>query len=183
MLISRAAREDVRKRAFGAQPGRAARVLSVVLALTVAGLQARPSAAEKFRPFKLNALEGGQRSLSDVLAKTTLVVFFFPTCRFCNAAFPHIQKLYDSHKDRGLSVVWINAVPEEEGLIGAWRSKHGYTVPVLLGAPSVQKDYKLVTTPTHYLLDAQGRVLWKHRGYAPGDEKTLERQIQQALAR
>ena len=30
---------------------------------------------------------------------------------------------------------------------------------------------------------AKGKVLWKHAGYEPGDEKDIERQIQQALAK
>jgi peroxiredoxin len=145
-------------------------------------MQDGAAAAEKFKPFKMKTLEGAQKSLSDVLGKATLVVFFFPTCPFCNAAFPEIQKLHDSYKDRGLSMVWINVVPEEERLIADWRTRHGYTVPVLLGGRSVQNDYKLVMTPTHYLLDSQGKVLSSHAGYTAGDEKGLEREIQQALA-
>jgi thiol-disulfide isomerase/thioredoxin len=182
MLIARAAREPARRPKLADGPGRASRVLCVVLVLVLAAVQDRAAAAEKFRPFKMKTLEGAQKSLSEMLGRTTLVVFFFPTCKFCNAAFPDIQKLHDSYKDRGLSIVWINAVPEEEALIAAWRSKHGYTVPILLGGHSVQGDYKLAMTPTHYLLDSQGRVLWKHAGYRPGDEKILEREIQQALA-
>ena len=37
-------------------------------------------------------------------------------------------------------------------------------------------------TPTHYLLDAGGRVLFKQSGYTRGDEKVLEQRIRQALA-
>jgi len=142
--------------------------------------QLGPSAvsSESFRPFKLKTLEGTQRSLSEILGKATVVVFFFPTCKYCNAAFPEIQKIYDSYKDRGLSMVWINIVPEENSLIKNWQATHGYTVPILLGGKSVQNDYKLSETPTHYLLDSRGKILAKHSGYKPGD---LERRIQQAL--
>jgi hypothetical protein len=38
-------------------------------------------------------------------------------------------------------------------------------------------------TPTHVLLDAKGKVLWKHAGYKPGDEKEIDRRIQQALSK
>jgi hypothetical protein len=38
-------------------------------------------------------------------------------------------------------------------------------------------------SPTHYLLDSRGKVISKHAGYTAGDEKALERDIQQALAR
>ena len=157
------------------------RVLLGVLLLAAVAMQARAAAAESSRPFKLKTLEGSQRSLPDVLGKATVVIFFFPSCQYCNAAFPEVQKIYDTYKDRGLSMVWINVVPDEEPLIADWLAKHGYTVPVLLGGRSVQGDYKLVMTPTHYLLDSRGKVLSKHAGYTAGDEKALERDIQQAL--
>jgi len=149
--------------------------------LPIVAAASRASADERFKPFKLKTLDGTQRTLSDVLGKATVVVFFFPTCRYCNAAFPEIQKIYDSYKDRGLSMVWINIVPEENSLIKNWQSTHGYTVPVLLGGKSVQNDYKLNETPTHYLLDARGKIVSKQSGYKAGDEKVLEREIQQAL--
>ena len=141
------------------------------------------TAAESFKPFKkLKALDGSQQSLGDVLGpKATLVVFFFPTCPYCNAAFPKVQKLYDSYREQGLSMVWINVVPDEQKLIAEWRTQHGYTAPVLLGNRSVANDYKLRMTPTHFLLDAKGAVLSTHAGYSAGDEKTLERDVQQAL--
>ena len=154
-------------------------LMAALLSLSTHASQA--SADESFKPFKLKTLEGTQRTLSDVLGKATVVVFFFPTCRYCNAAFPDIQKIYDNYKDRGLSMVWINIVPEENSLIKDWQATHGYTVPVLLGGKSVQNDYKLNETPTHYLLDGRGRIVSKHSGYKAGDDKILERDIQHAL--
>ena len=159
----------------------ARQVVLALLVLSAAVASNRASADESFKPFKLKTLEGTQRSLSEVLGKATVVVFFFPTCKYCNAAFPEIQKIYDSYKDRGLSMVWINIVPEENSLIKNWQATHGYTVPILLGGKSVQNDYKLNETPTHYLLDSRGKILSKHSGYKPGDEKDLEREIQQSL--
>jgi peroxiredoxin len=157
------------------------RTLLTVMLLAVVSTGQPASADESFRPFKLKTLEGTQRTLSDVLGKATVVVFFFPTCKYCNAAFPEIQKIYDGYKDRGLSMVWINIVPEESALVKNWQATHGYTVPILLGGKSVQNDYKLTETPTHYLLDARGKIVSKHSGYQAGDEKVLEREIQQAL--
>jgi cytochrome oxidase Cu insertion factor (SCO1/SenC/PrrC family) len=116
-----------------------------------------------------------------VLGRATLVVFFFPTCKYCNFAFPEVKRIYDIYKDSGLSMIWINIVPEENALIKNWQSTHGYTVPILLGGKSVQNDYKLNETPTHYLLDARGKIRSKHAGYKAGDEKDLEREIQEAL--
>jgi len=143
-----------------------------------------PAFAEKLKSFKLKTLEGVEKTLPDVLgSKATLVVFFFPTCPYCNAAFPKVQKLYDAYRAQGLAMVWINVVPDEQKLIAEWRTQHGYTVPVLLGKQSTPREYSVRMTPTHYLLDARGEILSRQDGFNPGDETKLEQQIQQALAR
>lgn len=162
--------------------GQTARVLCAALLLAGIATQSGSAAEEKFKAFKLKTPEGAQKTLADFSGKATLVEFFFPTCPYCNAAFPEVQKLYDKYKDQGLTMVWINVVPDEDKKVNEWLTRHGYTVPVLLGGRSAQGDYKLVETPTHFLLDAQGKVIEKKAGYKAGDEKALEQQIQQALA-
>jgi thiol-disulfide isomerase/thioredoxin len=161
--------------------GIGARVLCGVLLMVFLALQHRVAAEERLKPFKMRTLEGVMTSLSDVRGKVTLIVFFFPSCGFCNLALPEVQKLHGRYSDRGLSMVWINVVPEEERLIAAWRARHGYSVPILLGGRSVQDDYRVSGTPTHCLIDGQGKVLWRHEGYKPGDERDLERRIRLAL--
>lgn len=158
--------------------------LRALCGLILAAALAIPSsaAAEKLKPFKLKTVDGVEQTLADVLGKATLVVFFFPTCPYCNAAFPKVQKLYDTYREQGLSMVWINVVPDERKLIPEWRAKHGYTVPVLLGGRSTPNEYKVRMTPTHYLLDARGEILSKQDGFNPGDDVRLEQQIQKALA-
>jgi len=99
----------------------------LIVAIVAALATPRPvTAAESFKPFKkLKALDGSQQSLGDVLgSKATLVVFFFPTCPYCNAAFPEVQKIYERYKDQGLAMVWINVLPDEEKLIAPWRAQH-----------------------------------------------------------
>ncbi len=160
--------------------------MSLTRALIVLGVVclalARPTAtADTFKPFTFKTVEGKDLSLSEVLGKATLVGFFYPSCKYCNAAYPEISKLYETYKDRGLSVVWINVLPEENRLVAGWRAQHASSIPVLIGGRSVQRDYKIEMTPTHFLLDSAGRVLSKKAGFSPGDEKTLEHEIQSAL--
>lgn len=76
-------------------------------------------------------------------------------------------------------MVWINVVPAENKKIAEWQAKFGFNVPVLIGASqaALQRDYKLQVTPTHYLLDATGKVTFHHAGYASGDEEELEKKV------
>src|SRR5262245_32927506 len=97
--------------------------VSATLLLVLLAAQGQVSAADSFKAFKLKTLEGTPTSLPDVLGKATLIVFFYPTCPYCNAAFPEIQKLHDTYREQGLSIVWINVLPDEDRLISDWRSK------------------------------------------------------------
>jgi thiol-disulfide isomerase/thioredoxin len=139
------------------------------------------AAAETFKSFKLKALDGSERTLADFKNRATLIVFFHPTCQYCLAALPKIQTIADDYKDRGLSVVWINVLPEENRLLKEWQAEHRVTAPILAATSSVQRNYRLTMTPTHVLIDSQATVLWKHAGYREGDESQIESEIVKAL--
>ena len=141
-------------------------------------------ATEKFRSIKLKTLDGTTRTLDDYRGKATLVAFFFPTCTYCNQALPETLKIYNKYKDQGLKMVWINIVPEEVKKIPDWEAQHHYEdVPVLVGASQrkLQRIYKIEMTPEHLLLDHDGDILYRQRGYHEGNEKALEDQVKQAL--
>jgi thiol-disulfide isomerase/thioredoxin len=131
----------------------------------------------------LKTLDGKKKTLKDFSNKVTLVSFFFPRCPYCNVELPEIQKIYDKYKDKGMSAVLVNILPEEVNLIPGWQMAKNLTMPVLIGASqeSLQKDYHIESTPTTYLLDRDGRVLFRADGYKRGDEKTLEAKIGEAL--
>jgi thiol-disulfide isomerase/thioredoxin len=162
-----------------ASGGRLGLAVAICMLLTLGHLRS----AEAFKPFTLKTLDGNPKVLKDYLNKATLVTFFFPTCGYCNAEFPHLQKIYDKYKSQGFSIVTINLVPDQNSLIVEWQEKHQYTFPVLVGASIeyLQREYSLKMTPTHFLLDAQGRVILKQSGFVAGDERILEDKIQKAL--
>jgi thiol-disulfide isomerase/thioredoxin len=139
--------------------------------------------ADQFKPFKMKTLDGTDKTLQDYANKVTLVSFFFPKCPSCNVELPEEQKIYDKYKDKGLSMVWINILPDEEELVAGWEIKRHLTVPVLVGASqeSLEKDYRVTATPTNYLLGEKGQVLFRQSGYKLGDEKNLEAKIAAAL--
>lgn len=155
------------------------------VAITVLTLaSANPvTAAETFKSFKLRTLDGAARTLEDFKSKVTLVAFFFPSCIYCNKAFPEMVKVYDKYKVQGLTMVWINIVEEEEEQIQDWLAAHQYTVPVLVGASQqyLMRRYKVRMTPEHFLLNAEGEILYKQRGYEAGYAEELEEKVKQGL--
>jgi peroxiredoxin len=161
----------------------AIRCLCCLLVFSLLPLHGNAKDPNKFRPFKLKTTDGTVKTLRDYANKVTLVSFFFPGCPYCSIEMPEQQKIYDKYKDKGVSMVWINVLPEQEKLIASWQAEHHFTVPVLIGASqeSLQSDYRLIATPTMYLLGAKGEVLYYQSGSKPDDEKTLEVKIVEAL--
>lgn len=155
-------------------------------AALLADTLAPPAAAktpDSFKPFALRTLDGKKKSLKDYSNKLTLVNFFFPRCPYCNVELPEVQKIYDKYKDQGLSVVWINILPEETNLIPGWAMVKNLSVPVLIGGSQDQlmRDYHINATPSTYLLDQKGGIVFYEDGYQSGDEKKLEEKISAVL--
>ena len=163
-----------------------ARVVRGLACLAVAVTLFAPghlAAAPKFTRFKLKTLDGSLKMLEDFPGKATLIGFFFPTCAYCNAAFPEMVKIYDKYKDQGLTMIWINVLPEEEKLIADWQAEHHYTVPVLFGASTraLTKAYKIRQTPEHFLINEKREILFRQSGYEAGEEKEVEENVRKAL--
>lgn len=166
-------------------------VMVLVLAFSFLGCSSEPPQGEpilfdtgkEFKPFELIDLEGQNRQLSEFLAQSTLVSFFFPTCGACNEEMPHFQQFYDKYRDQGLNVVAVNVIPEQDELVPGWMENGGYTFPVLVGAQTntLIEDYRLSSTPLNFLLDGEGKVVSRQEGYAPGSEERMEAQIRQVL--
>ena len=80
-------------------------------------------------------------------------------------------------------MVWINVAPKEDRLVARWQADRNFAGPVLVGASmaTLQRNYGLQITPTHFLLKPDGTILFKHAGHKAGDETLLERQVQSAL--
>ena len=144
---------------------------------------AKNAALTQFPSFNLKTLDGTKKTLQDYSNKVTLVAFFYPRCPYCNLELPFEQVMYDKYKDKGLSMVWINILPDEEKLIAPWLVTRRFDVPVLVGASeaAVERDFRVTGTPTNYLLGPNGEVIYSAAGYKPGDEKTLEAKITQVL--
>ena len=90
-----------------------------------------------------------------------------------------IEQVYQRHKDRGLTVLAINA-GQDSATAAAFAKKIGITYPVLLDEDSaIAKQYGVVGLPTTYFIDARGVVRAKVVGEA--SEAVFEQQVKALL--
>jgi cytochrome oxidase Cu insertion factor (SCO1/SenC/PrrC family) len=96
---------------------------------------------------------------------------------------PHIAAINEKYQAKGLRVIVADATARKD-LTEKMMSELAYTAPVLIDEGAVAREqYKIVGTPTTYLVDENGRIVFKHIGYGPGMERTLEKEIEALLAR
>lgn len=116
----------------------------------------------------LPALDGSNLSLSEQWRhnKATLLNFWFLNCPPCRIEFPEFQRLYDDLGAKGLSIVAINRGDRAED-VSRYLEKEGLSFSVVLGGDEgspVFRSFKVETFPVTYLVDGNGRVVYRSAG-------------------
>ena len=108
--------------------------------------------------------------------KATLVNFWFLACPPCREEFRLFQQLYTDLKGRGFTIVAINNM-DDAAEIRSYIREARLTFPIVLGdsePPGVVGTYKIETYPSTYLLNGEGKVVYRSVGL---DEAGLRRAL------
>jgi peroxiredoxin len=115
--------------------------------------------------FTLPAMDGGQFSLREALARgPVLAAFFKISCPTCQYAFPFLQRLYQAHVrqargDKHITLVGISQNGKRD--TAAFIKEYGLTFPVLLDDTSiypVSNAYGLTNVPTIFWIAEDGEI-------------------------
>lgn len=130
----------------------------------------------EWRDVKL--LDGRTLKAEQLRGQAVVVQIWASWCPFCGAQNPHVQKLYDAHGRRGLTVLAFS-IDHTEQAARDYLVKRGYTFPVAMRTPEVDRWFgRNRTLPETYVVDARGTVVFVHRGEMfPEDIAALSRFI------
>jgi thiol-disulfide isomerase/thioredoxin len=119
---------------------------------------------------------GKVRSLYDVKADYTLVVFWDPNCGHCKEEIPRIDSFYRAGwQKKGMKIYAVLSESEKQKAewltflnthhIGDWvnvyQSKESIDEDAKFNRPSFRQLYDVIVTPTIYLLDKDKRIVAK----------------------
>jgi peroxiredoxin len=151
-------------------------------AATTSAAKTGGSAAQDFSTRDVN---GKTVRLGDFLGKKAIVLNFWSTfCEPCLAEFPHIKRIHEANKSKGLVVLAISMDgPETIANVPSFVKRNDLTFPVLLDEDShIASLYNpKKSAPLSVLIDKNGKVTSIREGYNPGDEVELEREVQDLL--
>jgi len=125
------------------------------------------SVAPELRLPQLTTIDPTSANLSlDVVqwqaAEKTLVYFFAPWCGVCRASMPGLTLL--ASKDTQVVTVALDWKTTEE--VSQFVDKVGFEGKVLLGTAATKTAFQIDAYPSYYVIDKNGQVLHKDRGFS-----------------
>ncbi len=162
--------------------------LAIAVMIAVAGLQLPPaSAGESGDPaiyvedFTLPTHDGGKVRLRDALKKGPVILDFWATwCTPCRLAMPIYAELAERFADQGLQFLPVSLdTKKAQKKIAPLFAKEGWNFASLLDPKQkVASKLHVMSLPTMFLVDREGRVVAKHVGFRPTMKATLEKEIE-----
>lgn len=141
--------------------------------------KARPAPGFTLKRF----VDGKPISLSDYRGKVVIVDFWFPECGPCREEFPYLQKVAAKFKERGVTVLAINSVKEQENLVMPFLQSHGYDfLPLEGNLKDPASAYHVSSFPHTFVIGADGNIYFRPNIYDDARVRSTELAIQFLLA-
>lgn len=140
--------------------------------------------AQVVRDFKTNKLNNEVVSFEDLKGdKLTVLDFWASWCRPCLKAMPKLEKVYQEVSDKGVAVIGVNvdgprSFSKALPLINSLKISY----PNISDIEGKLKDELEVSSMPTLLIVKGNKVVYRHEGYAPGDEEEWLKKIEKLLA-
>lgn len=114
-------------------------------------------------------LQGNKASLSDWQGKTVLINFWSETCGACIAELRTLQQWAEKYPNQ-VQLIAMN-IDGEKADTQAIVTKRQLTLPIFKDQMKITAErYQLVGTPTSFVIDPSGKVIYKFEGLLPEEE-------------
>jgi thiol-disulfide isomerase/thioredoxin len=129
-------------------------------------------------------LNSAPLNIAELRDKVVLVDFWTYGCYNCVNTLPHVTRLYDTYKDKGLIVIGVHtpefAFEKSTDAVQAAIKRHGIRYPVAQDNEyATWNAYHNQYWPAQYIIDRSGKIVFEHAG--EGQYQEMERKIQELL--
>ena len=153
-------------------------LVAIVLAIAVvAGLKRPVTAAE----VTFVGLKGEQTALSSLRGKVVLVNFWATTCTICLREMPKIAEIHEKYRARGFETIAVAMAYDRPDWVFEYaeRTRPPFAIALDLQGKAERAFGGVRGTPTSFLVDKKGRIVWRVEGEPDFGE--LGRRIEKEL--
>lgn len=127
--------------------------------------------------FSLPDIDGAARTLAEFRGRVLVANFWATWCPPCRAEIPSMQRAWLALEAQGAQMLalHVGGNPDE---IWAFLAEFGVTFPVLIDVSgSVSRDWQTIGLPTTYVVDGEGRMVYRAIGERAWDDPVILGQI------
>ena len=129
--------------------------------------------------FELRTSDGSKIRLSDYRGKVAWLYLWQCGSPECREELPHLQQLYEKHKDNGLVILGFNFT-DDKRIARAFLRENPLTFPIIHDCSAIARRVatdgygdKTATVPMSCIIDRQGRVVDAWLGYEGNHKRAL----------
>ena len=111
--------------------------------------------------------------------KITVINFWFIECKPCKMEIPDLNKLVEKYK--GYDVEFLAIALNKPDQLKDFLKKTDFDYTVLSIAEQQTIELGIQGYPTHFILNRQGKVVYKSTGLSPGSIDNLDKAIEEQL--
>ena len=134
--------------------------------------------------FSLADMDGETHALADYRGQVILLNFWATWCPPCRHEMPAMERLYQHYRDKGFVVLAVNQW-EDPDLVFAYTGELNVfpSFPILFDPQStVSQDYGVKGLPTSFVIDRDGRLVYRAIGGRDFDHPEILQRIGDLLA-
>jgi len=156
--------------------------LVLVFASIVLARAPRPEVGHQAPDFALSALNGDVVRLSKFQGKVILLNFWATWCPPCRLEMPTMEQVYQEYRRRGFQIVAVSIDVGSKEEVGEFMKELGLSFPALHDPRMRVSDlYRVISLPTSFLIDRQGRIRFKEIGYRDWTEDAARKRLEELL--
>ena len=129
--------------------------------------------------WKLQDLDGVETSFSAFEGKVLFVNLWATWCGPCVVEMPGIQRLYEQFPQEDVAFLLVSNEPPE--VVGEFAEEQGWKLPLYVSDDGTPSVFESMGIPATFILDREGRIVFRHVGSARWDDESSVRFLSDLL--
>lgn len=138
---------------------------------------------EQVPSFSLKSMDNETICVDSLRGKYVVIDFWAIYCSSCVDGLDAMKDIFSEYKDRDLIFLAINEDgPRNKSKVPGFVKGHQWEYTILYDTDQEVKNlFGIQAIPETYIIDPDGNIVYRHRGYKEGDEQDFKEQLEELL--
>jgi thiol-disulfide isomerase/thioredoxin len=121
-------------------------------------------------------------NIADFRGKVVYMDFWASWCKPCVQSFPALKQIHHKYQSQGFEIVAINVDFKKDKALAFLRENPISYTSLNDKDMAISKMFNVNVMPTGYFIDRKGMIRYVHKGFVPGDEKSIDQAVHMLLS-